>query len=114
MIFASPVAGSSSMTLLASWFANRSLPSSPAIGPSALLPSQAHTTFQLWFAAMTPGIAAGVGSAGGGGATAVDESPSPLMRKGCGFFEQVSSTAARAGFCHDCWLLPRSNADDGL
>ena len=55
------------MTLLASLFANSIVPSSPAIGPSALLPSHDHTTFQVWPAAITPGIAvaqaAGPGSA---------------------------------------------------
>ena len=52
---ARPVAGSSLMTLLASLIANRIVPSSPAMMPSAL-PSHDHTTFQVCPAAITPGI----------------------------------------------------------
>ena len=77
---ARPVAGSTFMTLPASLFANRIEPLSPAIGPSALLPSQAHTTFQLCPAAITPGIAPGVGNAGAGGAAvfAAAAAPPPI------------------------------------
>src|SRR4029079_1871151 len=71
-IFARPVAGSTCITLLASLFAKIIVPSSPAIGPSTLLPSQDHTTFQVWPAAITPGISVvGPGIAGSGGGASV-------------------------------------------
>src|SRR6185503_16317709 len=64
---------------------------------------------------MTPGIAAGVGNAGAGGASVRGgPPPPPPMLNGCGFFEHLSSTAASPGFCQDCWLLPRAKAEDGL
>src|SRR6478736_8306479 len=47
-IVARPVSGSSFITLPASLFAKRIEPPSPAIGPSALLPSHDQTTFQDW------------------------------------------------------------------
>src|SRR5262249_37898778 len=45
MILARPVDGSSCMTLLASLFANNTVPLSPAMGPSTLFPSHDQTTF---------------------------------------------------------------------
>ncbi len=56
-MLACPVAGSIRITLPASLLPTRIAPLSAAIGPSTLLPSQAQTVFQLWRAAMTPGIA---------------------------------------------------------
>ena len=44
---ASPVAGSIRITLLASLLANSSVPASPAMGPSALLPCQSQTVFHV-------------------------------------------------------------------
>src|SRR2546426_8274164 len=68
IILARPVAGSSCITLLASLFANSTVPLLPAMGPSTLLPSHDQTTFHDCPAARTPGIAAVGGSAGAGGA----------------------------------------------
>src|SRR5689334_23705405 len=67
-IFAKPVVGSSCITLPASLLANNTVPLSPAIGPSTLLPSHDHTTFHDCPAARTPGIADVAGSTGSGGA----------------------------------------------
>src|ERR1700689_3700094 len=67
-ILGRPVDGSSSITLLASLFANKTVPLSLAMGPSTLLPSHDQTTFHDCPAARTPGIAAVIGSAGAGGA----------------------------------------------
>src|SRR5919109_3344552 len=66
-ILARPVDGSSCITLLASLFANSTVPLSPAIGPSTLLPSHDQTTFQDCPAARTPGMADVGGRAGAGG-----------------------------------------------
>src|ERR1700733_3432048 len=66
-ILARPVDGSSCITLLASLFANNTVPLSPAMGPSTLLPSHDQTTFHDCPAARTPGIAAVAGRAGAGG-----------------------------------------------
>src|SRR5262247_193243 len=65
-ILARPVDGSSCMTLLASLFANNTVPLSPAMGPSTLLPSHDQTTFHDWPAANTPGIAVVAGRTGPG------------------------------------------------
>ena len=112
---ARPVAGSSCMTLLASLFANRIEPLSPAIGPSALLPSHAHTTFQLWPAAITPGMAAGVGSAGAGGAAVLAAAAAPPpIENGFGGVLHLAVTAANPEFCQACWPWPRSNSDEGF
>src|SRR5213593_2114559 len=64
---ARPVEGSSCITLLASLFANSTVPLSPAMGPSTLFPSHDQTTFHDCPAARTPGIAAVGGRAGTGG-----------------------------------------------
>src|SRR6516162_9635094 len=66
-ILARPVDGSSCITLLASLFANNTVPLSPAMGPSTLLPSHDQTTLHEWPAASTPGIAAVSGRTGSGG-----------------------------------------------
>src|SRR5215472_1550587 len=66
-ILARPVEGSSCMMLLASLFANNTVPLSLAMGPSTLLPSHDQTTFQDCPAASTPGMAAVAGRAGAGG-----------------------------------------------
>jgi hypothetical protein len=71
------------MTLLASLFANSSLPSSLAIGPSALLPSQCQTTFHVCPASMTPGIAARALPRLLAG-TAVERGRRALCGSGCG------------------------------
>src|SRR5689334_322550 len=113
MIVASPVAGSIRITLLASLFANRSVPPSPAMGPSALLPCQSHTVFQLWPAAITPGIAVVAATGGSGGGVAGCGAVDIGIPKGAGFTLHLASTAASPAFCHDCWLLPRGNEDDG-
>jgi hypothetical protein len=91
MIFASPVAGSSCMTLPASLLANSMVPFGPAIGPSALLPSQAQTVFQLWPAAITPGMAVdGPGNSRTGGSVA----PETGMAKGLGGVLHLATSAA--------------------
>src|SRR3972149_12227923 len=113
MMAAGPVAGSSRLTLLASLFANSIVPASPAMMPSALLPSHDHTTFQACPAAITPGIAvvgAGWRSGGGGGVLA---RPPPPMAKGCGRVAHLASTAGRPGFCPVCWLLARAEGGAG-
>jgi hypothetical protein len=110
------VAGSSFITLLASLFANSIVPSSLAIGPSALLPSHDHTIFQVCPAAITPGIAFDGGGAGGsgGGPALAAASPPPPMRNCVGAVLHLAITAARPGSCQDCRLWPRSNADEGF
>src|SRR5215510_6197736 len=114
-ILARPVDGSSCMTLLASLFANNTVPLSPAMGPSALLPSHDQTTFQACPAASTPGIAAVAGRTGSGGAAlAFAAWPAPGIEKGCGGFLHLASTVFSPGFCQLCMLLPRGNEDDGL
>ena len=35
------------------------------------------------------------------------------MPNGAGFTLHFASTAASPACCHDCWLSPRGNADDG-
>src|SRR5215471_15225605 len=91
MILARPVDGSSCMTLLASLFANNTVPLSPAMGPSTLFPSHDQTTFHDCPAARAPGI-----------------------EKGGGGFLHFASTFFSPGFCQLCMLLPRGNEDDGL
>src|SRR5690606_24154215 len=110
-----PVAGSRRITLLASLFAESILPPSSAMMPSALLPSQDQTTRHVSPPAITPGISVDVGSAGGGGGAASAAEPlrPPPSENGCGRVLHCSSTAGRAGSCHACRLLPRSNAEDG-
>src|SRR5437867_9605802 len=103
------------MTLLASLFANNTVPLSPAMGPSTLLPSQDQTTFHDCPAASTPGIAAVAGRTGSGGAAfAFADWPAPGIEKGCGGFLHFASTFFSPGFCQFCILLPRGNEDDGL
>src|SRR5439155_11472091 len=114
-ILARPVEGSSCMTLLASLFANNTVPLSPAIGPSTLLPSHDQTTFHDCPAASTPAIAAVAGMIGSGGAAfAFADCPAPGIEKGCGGFLHFASTFFSPGFCQLCMLLPRGNEDDGL
>src|ERR1700745_1374074 len=84
-ILASPVDGSSCMTLLASLFANNTGPLSPAMGPSTLLPSHAQTPCSDRPAASTQGIAAVAGRTGSGATTSPDW-PAPGIEKGCGGF----------------------------
>src|SRR5204862_4877128 len=82
-ILARPVEGSSCITLLASLFANNTVPLSPAMGPSTLLPSHDQTTFHDCPAARTPGIAAVGGRTGAGGsALAFAGSPAAGIEKG--------------------------------
>src|SRR5579863_8322121 len=103
------------MMLLASLFAKSTVPLSPAMGPSTLLPCHDHTTFHDWPAASTPGIAVVAGSTGSGGAAfAFDERPAPGMEKGFGGFLHFASTLLSPGFCQLCMLLPRGNELDGL
>jgi hypothetical protein len=100
--------------LLASLFANNTVPFSPAIGPSTLLPSHDQTTFHDCPAARTPGIAAVGGSAGTGGAAfAFADLPAPGIENGGGGFLHFASTSFIPGFCQLCMLLPRANEDDG-
>src|SRR5262245_22980902 len=114
-ILARPVDGSSCMTLLASLLANNTLPLSPAMGPSTLLPSHDQTTFHDCFVASTSGIAAVAGSSGsGGGVFGFADWPAPGIEKGCGGFLHFASTAFTPGFCQLCMLLPRGNEEDGL
>src|SRR5690606_25644338 len=114
MTVASPVSGSSRITLLASLFANSIVPPSSAMMPSALLPSQDQTTRQRLPASITPGIAVStVGSAGGGGAASA-AAPPPPSANGAGGDSQRARTAGKPGSCHACKLCPRENADDGL
>src|SRR5215813_5713180 len=87
--FASPVDGSNWMTSPASLFANSTVPLSPAIGPSTLLPCHDQTTFQLSNACSTPGIDAVGGNTGSGGAAvAVAAFPALGIANGCGGFLQ--------------------------
>src|SRR5215472_12392485 len=115
MILARPVDGSSCMTLLASLFANNTVPLSPAMGPSTLFPSHDQTTFHDCPAARTPGIAAVDGRTGAGGAAfAFADWPAAGMENGLGGFLHFAITFFSPGFCQLCMLLPRGNADDGL
>src|SRR5207248_749711 len=115
MILARPVDGSSCMTLLASLFANKTVPFSPAMGPSTLLPSHDQTTFHDCPAASTPGIADVAGRTGSGGAALeFADWPAPGIEKGCGGFLHFASTLLIPGFCQLCMLLPRGKEDDGL
>src|SRR5262249_57352280 len=83
--FASRVDGSNWMPPPASLFANSTVPFSPAIGPSTLLPCHDHTTFQLSTASSTPGIDIVGGSTGSGGAAAAAAAlPAPGIANGCG------------------------------
>src|SRR5262245_625131 len=113
---ARPVAGSISMTLLASLFANSILPPSAAIGPSALLPCHCQTTFHAWPAAMTPGIAvvaAGVAGAGGSWSSPGERLMLSRLRT-FGLVAHFASSAPRSGLCHACSPVPRLNEDEGL
>src|SRR5262245_46553109 len=108
-----PVAGSSCIPLLASLLANRNEPLRPAIGPSTLLPSHAHTTFHFWPSAITPGMAVDLsGRAGAGGAPAAGEVPAGI-EKGFAGLLHFAVTAARPGLCQACRLCPRPNVDAG-
>src|SRR6185295_5942248 len=98
MTVASPVFGSIRMTLLASLLAKSSVPPSPAIGPSALLPCQSHTVFQVCPAAITPGIAVVGATAGSGGGVAGCGSLEIGMPNGAGLVLHVASTAASPAF----------------
>ena len=118
MTVARPVAGSSCITLLASLFANSIVPLSPAMRPSALLPSHDHTTFHVWPAAITPGNSPSDGGSRARAARA--SSPAALGRRrrrskmaravSCtSRFAAVARISARtAGCCR------RSNAEEGL
>src|SRR5215207_1352118 len=111
---ARPVAGSMRMTLFASLFANSSVPLSPAMGPSALLPCQSHTVFHVWPAAITFGIAVAGGTGGSSGGVAGCGAVETAMPNGAGFVWHLASTPASPGFCQACWLVPRGKADEGL
>src|ERR1700733_8845379 len=114
-ILARPVDGSSCITLLASLFANNTVPLSPAMGPSTLLPCHDQTTFHDCPAARTPGMAAVGGRAGAGGAVfAFADWPAPGIENGFAGFLHLASTFLIPGFCQLCMLLPRGNDDDGL
>src|SRR5215472_122181 len=114
-ILARPVDGSSCITLLASLFANNTVPLSPAMGPSTLLPSHDQTTFHDCPAARTPGIAAVAGRTGTGGAAfAFADWPPPGIENGGAGFLHFASTFLSPGLCQLCMLLPRGNEDEGL
>src|SRR5262245_47159802 len=101
--FASPVAGSNWMTSPASLFANSTVPFSPAIGPSTLLPCHDQTTFQLDNASSTPGIDVVGGSTGSGGAAvAAAALPAPGIANGCGGGLHCASASLYFTFCHAC------------
>src|SRR5688572_10789875 len=108
------------MTLLASLFANRIVPSFAAMGPSALLPSHDQTTFQFWPAAITSGMAddAGSGAHSGGGpafagsALAVATCLSRSTLRGGGVLH-LARTPGSPGSCHACRPLPRGWLEDG-
>src|SRR5580698_8946757 len=102
------------MTLLASLFANITMPLSAAMGPSTLLPSHDQTTFQDCPAARTPGIAVVAGSAGAGGAAFAFADWLIGIPNGLGGFLHFASTLLMPGFCQLCRLLPRGNEDEGL
>src|SRR5512138_3398392 len=86
------VAGSNWMTLPLSLFANSTVPFSPAIGPSTLLPCHDQTTFQLDSASSTPLIDVVGGSTGSGGAAvAAAALPAPGIANGCGGFLHCES-----------------------
>src|SRR6185436_14831288 len=91
-ILARPVEGSSCMMLLASLFANNTVPLSPAMGPSTLLPSHDQTTFHDCPAARTPGIAEVAGRTGSGGATFVLAELATGIENGAGGFLHFAST----------------------
>src|SRR5580704_3151507 len=111
-ILARPVDGSICITLLASLFANNTVPLSPAMGPSTLLPSHDHTTFHDCPAASTPGITEVAGRTGSGGATVAFADWIGIENGGGGFLH-FASTFLIPGFCQLCMLLPRGNAEDG-
>src|SRR6185369_7387615 len=113
-ILARLVEGSSCITLLASLFANNTVPLSPAMGPSTLLPSHDQTTFHDCPAASTPGIAAVGGRAGAAASAFAFADWLMGIENGCGGFLHFASTFFSPEFCQLCWLLPRGNADDGL
>src|SRR5215472_4799161 len=102
------------MTLLASLLANNTVPLSPAMGPSTLLPSQDQTTFHDWPAARTPGMALVAGRTGSGGAAFVAADWLIGIPKGLGATLHFARTLFIPGFCQFCWLLPRGKEDDGL
>src|SRR3984957_5460881 len=105
-ILARPVAGSICITLLASLFANNTVPLSPAMGPSTLLPSHDHTTFHDCPAASTPGIADVAGRTGSGcAAVEFAAGPPPGIEKGGGGFPHLASTFLSPGFCQFCMLF---------
>jgi hypothetical protein len=99
-------------------FANNTVPLSPAMGPSTLLPSHDHTTLHDRPAARTPGIAEVAGRTGSGGAffrsSAFADWPAIGIENGFGGFLHFASTFSIPGFCQLCMLLPRGNDDDGL
>src|SRR5687767_6503081 len=120
MTVASPVAGSSFMTLPASLFANSMVPSSPAMMPSALLPSHDQTVLHVCPAATTPGIAgdgAAAGASGGGAALAGSALALATCAArcvgGCGGLLHFARTPGYPGCCHACWPVPRGKDDDG-
>src|SRR5579863_721164 len=102
------------MILLASLFANSTVPLSPAMGPSTLLPSHDQTTFHDCPAASTPGIAVVAGRTGSAGAALVFSDWTMGIPKGFGATLHFATTFFIPGFCQFCRLLPRGNDDDGL
>ena len=114
MTVASPVFGSIRITLFASLLANSSVPPSPAIGPSALLPCQSHTVFHVWPPAITFGIAVDGGGGGSAGGVAGCGSVEMGMPNGAGLVLHLASTLDSPGFCQACWLLPRGKREEGL
>ncbi|MGH9808550.1 MAG: hypothetical protein ACRD9W_15105, partial [Terriglobia bacterium] len=95
-------------------FANNTMPLSPAMGPSTLLPSQDHTTFHDCPAASTLGIAEVAGRAGSGGAAfAFADEAAIGIENGFGGLLHFASTFLSPGFCQLCMLLPRGNAEEG-
>src|SRR6185503_1332838 len=111
---ARPVEGSICITLLASLFANNTVPLSPAMGPSTLLPSHDQTTFHDCPAARTPGIAAVGGRTGSGGAAFACADGLTGIENGGGGVLHFASTLFNPGFCQLCRLLPRGKDEDGL
>src|SRR5215471_711947 len=113
-ILARPVDGSSCITLLASLFANNTVPLSLAMGPSTLLPSHDQTTFHDWPAARTPGMADVAGRTGSGGAAFALADWLMGIENGLDGFLHFASTSFNPGFCQLCRPPPGGNEDEGL
>src|SRR5687767_4946822 len=97
-----PVTGSRRITLLASLFANSIVPLSPAMMPSALLPSHCQTTFHDCPAAITPGIAVDAGGWAGSGGGPGFAFCATGIANGFGEVLHFARTSFRPGLCHDC------------